>query len=271
MPPCLPLLIFGAHFTQEIACTLHFISRGVKVAQKPAVHSCLHGPKWTGQPKDAAAQQKHIPQAFHAVLWWVKCWMDRQTDRHPASQMHIKSRSDLPQQLIFQTQLVCSDTTDQLMLRVSYCPSTLLRTVSSVCPRPLLTLWVLETWGSKGPSCINTQGSCITSSLIISGSPLNSGQWQLGMVCFLLFQTLAFFPKLTSKNARQKSGRNLPQIIQGGFLAAAWEAEKLPGWFPRTGSRSPSLQGRLELLLLLLFVYKSPHAKQWCPKQAVCY
>lgn len=68
MPACFFLPIFGAHFIQETVCTSYFISGAANVALKPAVHSCLHCPERTVQPKDAAAQQKDIFQSFQAVL-----------------------------------------------------------------------------------------------------------------------------------------------------------------------------------------------------------
>lgn len=63
-------------------------------------------------------------------------------------------------------------------------------------------------------------------------------------VCVFFIRRLDSFPWLTSKNASQKSRRNLPQIIQGVFWATASEAEKLLGRFQQAGSSSPSRRGR---------------------------
>lgn len=139
--------------------------------------------------------------------------------------LHIRTTSHFPQQSLFQTRLVCGNTVDQRLfvqgLGVSYrhatpCHAEGRELPNSACPcRDRLVC--AGAWGAKGSVCINTRGSSIANSLISSGRPINSGQWQLRVFAFS-FPKARFLPRVNKQKRTSEKQAGFAPDYSRGFL-----------------------------------------------------
>lgn len=84
-------------------------------------------------------------------------------------------------------------------------------------PGPPRLCGCLGLGGAKGSVCTNTRGSSIANSLISSGRPINSGQWQLRVFAFS-FPNARFLPRVNKQKCTSEKQAGFGPDYSRGFL-----------------------------------------------------